>query len=406
MLFVGVSTPPETFLARLINGLADAGVEVTVHSQRKPAFITPSRPSLVWLPAPSWDVAAAARLWHLGRMAVRAVVRAPKDVRLLARSGRRAQGQTTNLRGWHRLLPFAGRRWDVIYFPWNSAAISYLPLFDFDAPAVISCRGSQINVAPHNPQRAALREDLRTNFARAAAVHCVSEAIKREAMLYGLAETKARVIYPAVDEGFFAPAKECKSEDECLRVVSVGALKWVKGYEYALSAMRHLLDKGIRAHLSIIGEGADRPRLRYTISDLGLEAHVRLLGRLDEEEIKNQLRQADVFLLSSLSEGISNAALEAMACALPIVTTDCGGMREAVTDGEEGFVVPVRDAEAMAEALAKLAEDENLRRRMGRAAVQKVRGQFALNRQVEKFIALFQSISKNAEPLPDDNHAS
>ena len=114
----------------------------------------------------------------------------------------------------------------------------------------------------------------------------------------------------------------------------------------------------------IIGDGPDRQRVLYTIHDLGLQECVRLLGKLAPDEVLHRLQQADAFLLSSLSEGISNAALEAMACGVPVVTTDCGGMREAVTDGEEGFVVPVRDAESMANALMKLAGDAGLRERM------------------------------------------
>jgi len=103
-----------------------------------------------------------------------------------------------------------------------------------------------------------------------------------------------------------------------------------------------------------------------------------------------------VFLLSSLSEGISNAALEAMACGLPVVTTDCGGMREAVTDGIEGFVVPVRDPEAMAEALLRLWKDPELRRRMGEAARERVLREFRLDQQISAFLALFKDVIESS----------
>ena len=99
-----------------------------------------------------------------------------------------------------------------------------------------------------------------------------------------------------------------------------------------------------------------------------------------------------MFLLSSVSEGISNAALEAMACGLPLVTTDCGGMREAVRDGIDGFVVPLRDPRAMAAALARLARDEGLRQTMGNAARQRIVEHFSIETQIARFQALYREV--------------
>ena len=133
----------------------------------------------------------------------------------------------------------------------------------------------------------------------------------------------------------------------------------------------------------IIGSGPERQRLLYTISDLGsAEQHVQVRVALrSSDQVLQRLQQADIFLLSSHSEGLSNAALEAMACGVPVVTTDCGGMREAVTDGVEGLVVPVRDADRMADAIMKLADNEGLRQQMGMAGRARVERDFCLNRQ-------------------------
>jgi glycosyltransferase involved in cell wall biosynthesis len=215
-------------------------------------------------------------------------------------------------------------------------------------------------------------------------------------MGYGLDPGKARVIHPAVDPDFFRPGDRAQSADGTVNIITTGSLAWVKGYEYALLAVRNLLDQGISAHLSIIGDGQDYSRLLYTIADLNLEGKVHLHGRLTPLEIRHRLQEADAFLLSSLSEGVSNAVLEAMACGLPVVTTDCGGMTEAVTDGVQGLVVPVRDPEAMAAALARLSADTELARRLGQAARQRILQDFTLKRQVQKFIELFRDVVKNA----------
>lgn len=404
LLIVGISWPPETFIYRLIEGLVRAGVEVTVATTRKP--VRQNGLKVKWLFVPAWDGSPLVRLMRLVWMGTKGILRSPSDVRLIARYLRRSTGTSPlnpeHLRVWYRLLPFAGQRWDVIYFPWNSAAIEHLPLFDLGCPVVVSCRGSQVNVAPHNPKRYSIREGLRSTFQRAAAVHCVSEATKCEAVKYGLDPTKAWVIRPAVDPDFFQPREKSLDKYE-FHVVTVGSVGWVKGHEYALVAIRHLVNQSVPVRFDIVGDGPERQRSLYTIHDLELQNHVRLLGRLSPEQVRDRLQQADVFLLSSLSEGISNAALEAMACGLPVVTTDCGGMREAVTDGVEGFVVPVRDPEAMAKALMRLWKDPELRREMGKAARKRVLKEFSLNQQISAFLSLFRSVlDKHGFKKPDE----
>ncbi|HWQ83800.1 MAG TPA: glycosyltransferase family 4 protein, partial [Anaerolineales bacterium] len=278
-------------------------------------------------------------------------------------------------------------RWDALYFPWNSAAIAYHALSELAIPVIVSCRGSQVNVRPHTPGNEAFMHELRASLQQAAAVHCVSADILQEATKYGLDPARASVIRPAVDPGFFLPPTSPPASSR-LVIITTGALTWLKGHEYDLLALRQLLDLGVEAEFHIIGAGPERQRVLYTIQDLALEGRVILHGKLPSAEVRDQLQAADVFLLASHSEGIANAALEAMSCGLPVVTTDCGGMREAVTDGVEGFVVPARDPAAMADALLRLAQDPALRLRMGQAARARVLRDFDLKDQIIAFTEL------------------
>jgi colanic acid/amylovoran biosynthesis glycosyltransferase len=388
VLVVGINWPPETFVQRLVIGLAEAGVAVTVATAQ-----APDHPALAWLPTPAWAGPPPLRLARLGAMLIQAR-HAHRDLASFARHLAARPGLQRQLNGWWQLLPFAGQRWDVIYFPWNSAAISMLPLFDLDMPVVVSCRGSQVSTAPLNPERAAHKAGLTRTFQRATAVHCVSTAIVADAQRYGLDPAKACVIRPSIDPDFFYPLAQRRSvTDAQLNLITTGNLIWLKGYEYLLLALWRLRSKGIDAALTIIGDGSEIQRLRYTIHDLALEPHVRLLGKLAPEQVRAQLWHADVFVLTSLSEGIANVVLEAMACGLPVVTSDCGGMREAVDDGVEGFVTPVRDPEATAAALARLAVDEALRRRMGEAGRVRVLREFTLALQVQAFSDLFYRVN-------------
>jgi glycosyltransferase involved in cell wall biosynthesis len=296
----------------------------------------------------------------------------------------------------NRYLPFTRVQADIIYFPWNSAAIGYQGLYALGIPVVVSCRGSQVNIKPHKPGNESYVEGLRATLEGAAAVHCVSHAILEEARPSGLDDAKARVIRPAVDPKFFNPAEGHESHER-FRIITTGSLIWTKGYETALLALRELCSRGVDTEFHIIGDGPERQRILYTIQDLGLEGRVVLHGKLPPEQVRDRLQGADVFLLSSLSEGISNAVLEAKSCGLPVVTTDCGGMREAVSDGVEGFVVPVRAPKAMADALYRLARDPELRARIGQAGRQRVEQEFDQHNQIGEWIKLFLSVKGMAE---------
>ena len=160
-----------------------------------------------------------------------------------------------------------------------------------------------------------------------------------------------------------------------------------------MAGIRQLLDLGINLKFDLVGEGPERQRLTYTIHDLGLNDHVTLHGRLPQEKIREILQNSDVYLSSSVSEGISNAVLEAMSCGLPVVTTECGGMREAVTNGSEGLIVPVRDSNAICLALAKLAGDNAMRSAMGIRARKTAIEQFNIKNQIKSFDQFFRDVA-------------
>jgi len=255
----------------------------------------------------------------------------------------------------------------------------------------VSNRGSHVNVAPHILQKEKVGQRLQIVFDKATAVHCVSEDILQAAFAFGLAPEKAKIIRPAIDPHFFTLPAE-KPDTAVFHLITTGALIWRKGYEYALLTVRQLVDAGVPVHFDIIGDGEERLRLLYTIQDLELTEHVTWHGRLAPEEVRDRLQQADVFILSSLSEGISNAVLEAMGCGLPIVTTAVGGMSEAVRHEREGYLVPPRAPAEMAAKLQLLWADAELRRRLGQAARQRICAEFTLDDQVNQFIKLFETI--------------
>ncbi|MEM1176943.1 MAG: glycosyltransferase family 4 protein [Acidobacteriota bacterium] len=385
LLVAGCPWPPQTFLRRLFAGLSER-FEVLVASRTRFSDPTIAR---LGLPRERWPrpvriaATAAAGLPALGT---------PAGRRLL------------EIDGWRR-LPYLRRSVDVIYFPFNSSAVDHAPLLKLGLPSVISCRGSQVQVAPHQPERSAQTAGLAASFKSATLVHCVSDATLEASVRLGLDPSKARVIRPAVDVDAFRPAGAdtpgagspgAGSPGPPWRLVAVGGLSWLKGFEDVLLAVRRLRDRGHDVELDLLGDGPDRQRLRFAVHDLGLDDVVRMPGQVPPEEIADRLRRSRVFILSSLSEGISNAALEAMACGVPVVSTRCGGMEEAIVDGESGLLVPLQSPDALAQAVERLLTDDDLRRRLSAGGRRRVEAEFRLERQVQAFIGVFlEAIAPN-----------
>ena len=142
------------------------------------------------------------------------------------------------------------------------------------------------------------------------------------------------------------------------------------------------------------GEPGQRERILYTARHLGLGDRVRLHGQLEPAQVCAHLQRADTLLHASLSEGLPNAVLEAMACGLPVVATDVGGTNEAVSDDVEGFLIAPRDPHAAAHALAALWRDRELRQRMGDAGRARIQAQFTLERQTDQWMTLYRHVAQ------------
>jgi glycosyltransferase involved in cell wall biosynthesis len=147
-------------------------------------------------------------------------------------------------------------------------------------------------------------------------------------------------------------------------VVACGRLKTVKGFSTLLDALA-LVRKFVPAHLWIVGEGEQRPALEKKIERLGLQDCVRLVG-FQQNPFK-YMAEADLFVLSSLFEGFGNVIVEAMACGVPVVATDCPfGPGEIIADGENGVLVQPASATALADGILRVLRDEELRKRLAR----------------------------------------
>lgn len=406
MLGLGLRWPPEDYLRRRLEGLAQRGLRVAVAAEADRCDDRAGLRGVDLIRLPRRDEPGARSLLGVVRDGLRLGARSPGGLRRLLRAARRSGTHTTPwpeaIRLMRTYLPVVLARPDVVHVEWESAARGLLPLFEaLGCPVLVSSHGG-IHFRPRTGDTG-LVAAYPLMFARAAAVHCVSKAVREEAARFGLDRAKARVIPTAVDTDYFTPAARADGAPESLRVVGIGELHWIKGYDDALTAVARLASEGVQVSYEILGgepardsgKPSDRSRLLYLIHELGLEGRVRLLGQVPPEVVRERLRGADVLLQASLSEGLPNTVLEAMACALPVVVTDCGGLAEAVEHGIEGLICPRRAPLELAQALGAVRE-RPLARALGQAGRARVCAQFTLAQQIDSFSRLYEELADTA----------
>lgn len=171
-------------------------------------------------------------------------------------------------------------------------------------------------------------------------------------------------------------------------LVNVAALVPHKGQKYLVDAMPHVLREVPDARLIIFGEGELRTELEHQIKSHRIEKHVLLPGF--RQDVLQLMKSADLFVMSSVTEGLGSTILDAMAMKLPVVATRAGGIPEAVVHGESGLLVAPADARALAKAIVQALTDPDLRQRIGAAGAARVSEQFGVGRLLSGTLAAYE----------------
>lgn len=220
---------------------------------------------------------------------------------------------------------------------------------------------------------------------------CVSDSVRAHASaVIGLPDEKLVVIPNGIDLAAYTPVRH--PLDGPLSIGYVGRLEPVKGVPLLLDALALLAANLPECawRLTLVGDGSQRAALVAQAERLGLAARVEFLGA--RQDVPALMQGFDLLVLPSLHEGMPNVALEAMACAVPVVATGVGGTPEVVLHGETGLLVPPADAPALAAALAVLAADPERRDAMGTLGRARVETHFALNVTVRRTEALYDAL--------------
>lgn len=331
--------PPPTFIDRLIIGLANEDFKLFISGRKRGTLHYPKQISVLTYSGKISQVFTVLLytflLW----------LQRPKDKKVLDNWIKKKKTSPFNAR--LKFYPILYQRPKIIHIQWVKSISDWTWVKKLDIKLVVSLRGAHVNYTPiANPEYVEIYQKC---FPLVDGFHAVSEAIKTEALAYGLTENKTKVIYSGLDLNNFSFREENKN-NTLLQIISIGRGHWKKGYDIALDGLKILKDKNVSFHYTIVGI-EENEELLFQRKQLNLENEVTFLKKMEFESVKQKIQSSDILLLPSVEEGIANVALEAMALGTLVISSDCGGMNEVIKDNESGFIFKVRNVDQMVDKI-------------------------------------------------------
>jgi glycosyltransferase involved in cell wall biosynthesis len=225
---------------------------------------------------------------------------------------------------------------------------------------------------------------------RAVAVNCISQFAREKALQSAAPDEagKLRIVHCGVELAEFDPPN---SKTAGARLLFIGRLAKAKGLHFLLRAFAEISQSQPDATLTLAGDGPERPALEKQAADLGVASRVRFLGYQSQTQIRGELAAADVFVMTSLAEGLPVVVMEAMAAGAPVVAPNIAGIPELIEDRVTGLLTPTEDSHATASAVLKLLGDGSLRQSLVQAARAKVQTDFNIRHEAGWFARILES---------------
>jgi len=295
---------------------------------------------------------------------------------------------------------FQSQRYELIHAHFGTSGMYALPYASrYRLPLVVTFHGVDVTVLsswarwlPHRWPYAWLAPRL---LQRMTLGLCVSQEIRDRLHVLGAPADRLVIHRLGIDLDQFTTGPRDRSRVE---VVMVGRLVEKKGFEYGLQAFARIAKVIPNTFLTIIGDGPRRTALEQLTRSLGIGDRVAFTGVLPGREVSERLKRSDVMLAPSITgrdgnrEGSPMTVKEASASEVVPVSTFHAGIPEIVDDGVTGFLVSERDVDSLADRLARLVRDSDLRARMGHAARAKMEREFDNRRQVDELETLYDRV--------------
>lgn len=259
-----------------------------------------------------------------------------------------------------------------------------------DVRIVTTVHGTDVTVWGKDPS---IKPVIRYGLEQSDAVSAVSRSLKSDVRANLELENPVQVIYNFVDTHFYqrlpqSPARKSLARDDEKIILHISNFRPVKRIDDLLLAFSRLGKTFKKAVLVLAGDGEERGNIEEMAVRLGIKSRVVFLGT--QVELVPLLSAADLFLLPSEKESFGLAALEAMACSVPVVATETGGIPEIVEHGKTGLLVPVGDVNALAGAMQSILDNPELHHQMGLLSRKKAEN-FSVERIIPQYEEFYQS---------------
>ena len=269
----------------------------------------------------------------------------------------------------------------------------YLAIASGFHPVVLTAWGSDIYL---DPKESRLFRLLTKYVLRKAEITiCDSESLKKELLQLGTDPAKIRLSYSGVDTQKFRPQPKNQLREKLgLKgepvIISTRNFKWVYNIDMLIKAIPLILECVPQAKFIIAGEGDQREHLQNLAASLGVSGSVIFTGWIPHDELPGYLALSDVYISTSVSDSIQVSMQEAMACEVAPVVTDLPALRETIIDGENGFLVPVNDIQALADRVVYLLQNEEVRKRFGKLGRKLIQGTVEYRKEMDKLEKIYQ----------------
>lgn len=376
-------TVSETFLFNKVTGLEAIGYEVLVCSLNESHDLDYYQERLK-----EWSgrkVYYSKQKWTFF-LALLIDSRLRKRNQELKKNGKYFKSRLGLLRKWHFIN---SDKPTIIHFAFSGIAAEYNEVLEMptDAQIFFSCRGSAEKIRPLIDEDRGIK--LEGAFKSANRIHCVSEDMRQTVSKFGGTAEKTFINYPSINTQRFDFHRRSQhylaSQEHPFKILSTGRLHYQKGYVYALLAIKKLSEKGLNVEYNICGAGPEEGLIKYMIQELSLGDIVKMHGKVSGVTVKAMLAKTDLFLLPSIYEGIANAALEAIASGVPLLTTTAGGMNEVIKNKHNGIITDCFSADQLADGIQFYHDNPDLALGFAEKALETLKADFLHEQQIKVF---------------------